>query len=299
MSGAIGADLAGGAILGVDAGGSGTRAVLVRNGAVVARYEDRPLNVLLHPDAVSRLVALIQGSRASAAGLGLAGIRGSQEAEKLRAVLAAETGVTVAVADDTEAAFLGAFRGEPGIIVIAGTGSNAFGRNGSGRAARVGGHGFLLGDDGGGYWIANRAIRAALHSYDGTGPKSPALEAAVLAGFGMTDDGFDGVVRVVHSAPADRHVVARLAPVVMALDDPVVSGILDDAAAALIAMANALRGRLGADLPVAMHGGVFQNPRIRERFVAATGAVEPAEAPEFGAIRLVLEVVRGRGGVWA
>ncbi|MBX6371250.1 MAG: ATPase [Acidothermus sp.] len=288
-----------GPVLGVDAGGSGTRAVLVEGGAILERFEESPLNVLLHDDAVDRLAELITKSGARAAGLGLAGVRGAGEAERLRNRIAAAVGIPVVVADDTEVAFLGAFRGAPGIIVIAGTGSNAFGRDAQGRAARVGGHGFLLGDEGGAYWIANQAIRAALHSFDGTGPKSAALEAAVLAGFGMVDDGFDGVVRLVHSAPADRHLVARLAPAVMALEDPVALRILDRATAALVAMAQTLRARLGPDLPVAMHGGVFAHPRIRERFVAATQAVEPAEPPELGAVRLLGTAVTLRDSGWA
>jgi hypothetical protein len=52
-------------------------------------------------------------------------------------------------------------------------------------------------------------------------------------------------------------------------------------------MASALRSRLGDDLPVAMHGGIFNNARIRDAFVAGTGAVEPAKTPEFGALHLL------------
>jgi len=270
-------------LLGVDAGGTATRAVLVRDGDEVARFTDGPLNLILHADAFDRLVSLITKSGAAGAGLGLAGLRGSAEARALEARLRAATGIPVAVADDTEAALLGAFDGGPGIVVIAGTGSNAFGRDADGRAARVGGYGFLLGDEGSAYSIANKALRAALHSFDGTGPKSAALEAAVVT-FYATD--VDGIVRLVHGTPGDRQIVARLAETVMALDDPVMGEILDHAADSLAAMAAALRDRLGPGLPVAMHGGIFRDQHIRGRFVAATGAVEPAKSPEFGAVHL-------------
>ena len=278
-------------ILGVDAGGTGTRAVLVSDGAVVARFDDGPLNLLLHDDAFERLVLLIKESGATAAGLGLAGLRGAAEGRALQEKLSAATGADVAIADDTEVALLGAFDGGPGIVVIAGTGSNAFGRDAQGRAARVGGHGFLLGDEGSAYWIANTALRAALHSHDGTGPKSAALEDAVAAVYGLD---FDAIVRLVHTNPADRQLVARAARAVMELDDPLMGKILDDAAQALVTMALALRAKLGDDLPVAMHGGIFGNPRIRDAFVAGTGAVEPAKSPEFGALHL-LTTMSGAG----
>jgi N-acetylglucosamine kinase-like BadF-type ATPase len=148
----------------------------------------------------------------------------------------------------------------------------------------VGGHGFLLGDEGSAYWIANQALRAALHSHDGTGPNSQALEHAITAAYSLD---FDAIVRLVHSNPADRQLVARVARVAMELDDPVLVEILDRAAVSLATMALALRAKLGDDLPVAMHGGIFGNERIRSRFVADTGAVAPAQPPEFGAIQLL------------
>ena len=64
-----------GPLLGVDGGGTGCRAVLVRDGEVVERWDLGPLNVLLHADALDRLAAVITDSGAAAAGLGLAGIR--------------------------------------------------------------------------------------------------------------------------------------------------------------------------------------------------------------------------------
>jgi glucosamine kinase len=276
-------------VLGVDAGGSATRAVLVADGQVLSRFEESPLNVLLHADAFERLTALITGSGAPLAGLGLAGLRGPEHALEIRRRLEDATGVDVVVFDDTEAALAGAFGHGPGVIVIAGTGSNAFGRTGEGRAARAGGHGFLLGDEGGAYWFASQALRAALRSHDGSGPKSTALEAAVTGEYRLD---FDAIVRLVYSDPADRQVVARLARTVMAMhDDPVVAGILDAGCDYLVALANLIRGQLGTgelgdELPVAMHGGVFRNHYVRERFVAATGAQPAARAPEFGAVDL-------------
>lgn len=285
-------------VLGVDAGGSATRAVLVQDGEILARFEEPPLNVLLQTDADERLAALITASGAAAAGLGLAGLRGRAEAAEMGRRLRIATGVDVVVVDDTEATLVGAFGDGPGIVVIAGTGSNALGRDHEGRTARAGGYGFLVGDEGSAYWFASQALRAALHSHDRTGPKSEALEAAVTAEYGLD---FEAIVCLVYSDPADRQLLARLARTVMALEhEPVMTAILDAGSDCLVALAQVVRAELltdhrTGDLPIAMHGGVFHNPYVRRRFVAATGAVVAARAPEFGAVDLALQDRQQRG----
>jgi N-acetylglucosamine kinase-like BadF-type ATPase len=360
-----------GTVVGVDAGGTGSRAVVVRDGVLVERRELGPLNVLLHADAVDRLAELLTGVGASAAGMGLAGIRSAGPAVSLGAELTTRSGATVAVGDDTDAALAGAFRGGPGIVLIAGTGSGAAGRDAAGRTARVGGHGFLLGDEGGGYWIGREAVRAALRAADGTGPTT-ALTAVVEDVFGSLPD----AERLVHASPTDRTLLAGLLPAVaaaapsapgpsarvaagttraagstVAAGTPAAAGgraggiaeaidtsraadahaagegasgiteaidtsraadaeaaerasgarageagdeagdeeagrILAEAAGHLADLADAVRARLGP-LPVAITGGVFRCAPIRDAVVARTGAVDPAEPPEIGAIRLL------------
>jgi N-acetylglucosamine kinase-like BadF-type ATPase len=268
-------------VVGVDAGGTGSRAVVVRDGAVVERRDLGPLNVLLHADAVDRLADLLAQIGASAAGLGLAGIRSAAHAGQVAGELTARTGARVAVGDDTDAALAGAFAGGPGVVVIAGTGSGAAGRDGTGRAVRVGGHGFLLGDEGGGYWIGREAVRAALRGDDRTGPPT-ALGAMVRRAFGEVE-------REVHQRPADRQLLARLVPGVAIAargGDPEATRILTEAAAHLVELAVAVQKRLGP-LPIAGVGGIFRCAAVRDAFTAATGAVPPAEPPELGALRLL------------
>jgi len=307
--------------VGVDAGGTGSRAVVVRAGTVVERRDLGPLNVLLHADAVDRLARLVTAVGAVEAGFGLAGVRSPADADRLAAELADRTGARVAVGDDADAALAGAFRGGPGIVVIAGTGSGAVGRDAAGRTARAGGHGYLLGDEGGGYWIGREAVRAALRAADGTGPPT-VLAALVQEAF----ESLVGAEQQVHQRPADRQLLARLVPAVAAAaagpargatgpapratrpapgatrpaadatrpapdvdgagPDPEARRILTEAAANLVDLAEALRRRLGP-LPVAGVGGIFRCAPVRDAFVAATGAVEPAEPPELGALRLL------------
>ena len=71
---------------------------------------------------------------------------------------------------DAEIALIGATAGQPGIIVIAGTGSIAFGRNAQMQTARAGGWGYIFGDEGGGFDIAKNALRRALQFEEGWGP---------------------------------------------------------------------------------------------------------------------------------
>jgi glucosamine kinase len=282
-----------GPLLGVDGGGTGCRAVLVRDGEVVERWDLGPLNVLLHADALDRLAAVITSSGAVGAGLGLAGIRDAAHADELTASLTARTGQPVIVRDDTEAALAGAFRGAPGVVVIAGTGSGALGRNHAGRLARAGGHGFLLGDEGGGYWIGREAVRAALRAADRLGSPT-ALSAVIAAHFGSPT----AAVQEIHRNATDRTLLTRLVPDVVsaALDgDDVADRILAAAAAELAALAGAVQSELAAPrppvgLPVSMVGGIFAAEPIRRRFVAATGATPPAEPAELGAIRLLDQV---------
>jgi N-acetylglucosamine kinase-like BadF-type ATPase len=252
------ADGWGGPVLGVDGGGTGCRAVLLRGGAVARRWDLGPLNVLLHADAVDRLAGLISDTGAVAAGMGLAGIRDTAHAEKLSAELTARTGATVVVRDDTEAALAGAFSGGPGVVVIAGTGSGALGRDAAGRLARAGGHGFLLGDEGGGYWIGREAVRAALRAGDLLAPPT-ALADVVRAAFGD----LVGAVQEVHRNPTDRTLLTRLVPAVVdaaTAGDAVAGRLLADAATALADLAAAVRTALAGENGPAGNGPARNGP---------------------------------------
>ena len=74
---------------------------------------------------------------------------------------------------------------EPGVVIVAGTGSIAYGRNARGEAARAGGWGYVLGDEGSGYWIGRLALRAVVRQADGRGAAT-ALTPRMLAHFGVS-----------------------------------------------------------------------------------------------------------------
>ncbi len=85
------------------------------------------------------------------------------------------------VTHDAEIALMGATAGEPGIIIIAGTGSMAFGRNANGHFARAGGWGYMFGDEGGGFDLTRQALRAALRFEEGWGPATSLRDQLLAA----------------------------------------------------------------------------------------------------------------------
>jgi len=167
--------------------------------------------------------------------------------------------------------------GEPGVMVIGGGGSVAYGHTGSGEAVRIGGWGHLLGDEGSGFWIGLQAIKASLKSRAGVSQKT-ALGERIMQRFGTDDD--RQVIREVYSASFSEADVAGLAPLVASLaqeGDETASGILDEAADHLAGIALAVLRCLG-ELPVYPSGGVFRAPTMRERFETALDRSEVRDA---------------------
>ena len=88
------------------------------------------------------------------------------------------------VVGDMETALVAAFEDGPGVIVIAGTGSIAYGRDKQGRTLRAGGWGFAIGDEGSAHWIGREAVSAVLRASD-RGGESPSLAAALCKAWGV------------------------------------------------------------------------------------------------------------------
>ncbi len=168
----------------------------------------------------------------------------------------------VRVTWDAEIAFAGATAGGPGIVIIAGTGSVALGRNAAGQIARAGGYGFLIDDAGGGVNIGQAALRAALRSADGRG-RATRLAAMVRAHLGEWPE----IRRRVYGDGGGRALLASLAPVVeeaAKTGDRVAQGILAEAGESLAGLGLAVARQLDMTpepfllVPV---GGVFRAGR--------------------------------------
>jgi N-acetylglucosamine kinase-like BadF-type ATPase len=177
-------------VLGVDGGGSKTRAVVADGvGEVLGEGLAGPSNPLrvgvveavgAIRDAVDKACAKagVRRVEIAAAEVGLAGVKRADIRERMRAAVA-ELGVkTVEVVTDADIALYGATEGKPGLVIIAGTGSICCGINGRGRRACAGGWGPVAGDEGSGSWIARRALQAIARATDGRGRKTSLVEAA-------------------------------------------------------------------------------------------------------------------------
>lgn len=132
----------------------------------------------------------------------------------------------VIVESDARIALEGAFNGAAGIILIAGTGSIAFGKDAKGKVHRVGGWGRILGDEGSGYFIGRLGLTAITRQMDGRGDKTK-LTAMAAKQFGLTDQ--TAIINAVYKNAFD---VASLAPLVLqaaAKKDAVCRAIVENA----------------------------------------------------------------------
>ncbi|MBO8165543.1 MAG: N-acetylglucosamine kinase [Brevibacillus sp.] len=174
------------------------------------------------------------------------------------------------VENDGFAALLGATNGSPGILVIAGTGSIAYGVNAEGRTARAGGWGHRVGDEGSGYWIGKQMITAVLKAADGRG-RSTRLTDSLLSYLGLSE--VEELYNWTYGPSYSVEKVGELSPLVSeAADkgDAVAGHILDQAADELYQAARAVIEQLALnDRPFKMilQGGVLQNDERVRRLV--------------------------------
>lgn len=166
-----------GYFLALDAGGTKTTALLADDSSVLARSQVETIKLLRTTEQVAktRLTALLQELSAKAdvplteihgTCMGTAGYSVDKVREWSYATLRRLVGGAVAVCGDEEIALDAVFPGAPGVLVIAGTGSNVIGRCSDGTLHSAGGWGPVLGDEGSGYWIGLEAIRVALRAQD-------------------------------------------------------------------------------------------------------------------------------------
>ena len=177
-------------VVGVDGGGTKTHAVILDAGDRVlgegTAGPSNPLRVgIANAAAAVRQaidkaceVAQVRRSDIVAVQVGLAGARRIELRARVREALSNIGFHDIDVVGDAEIALYGASDGAPGVVVIAGTGSICCGINATGKRVYAGGWGPVAGDEGGGAWIARRALRAIAHASDGRGPKTSLTTAA-------------------------------------------------------------------------------------------------------------------------
>ena len=291
-------------LVGIDAGGTHTRVVAADvSGGLCGQGVGGPGNYqLVGGEGLCRLIVdlvsrlnLDAVPHALCAGVAGAG-RAPEQADLRARLLDAGAARSVLVVSDSRAALEGAFGGDDGIVLIAGTGSIAMGRGPEGRVLRAGGWGPVLGDEGSAYALVLAGIRAVLGARDGWGERT-ALEACLLAVLGLRD--WDEVVGAVSSGRLDRERIAAACPRLFAAareGDGVAARIIADGAGCLGRQAAAVARRLGLGprVPVACTGGVFAQAEALWPHLEATARVagielvrQPARLPAlFGTLLL-------------
>jgi N-acetylglucosamine kinase-like BadF-type ATPase len=301
-------------VIGLDAGGTKTVCQLADehgqllietrgSGANLQAVGELQVEKVLH-DVMDRALA-DRGIAPAAVCLGMAGVDRDEDSRIVWGIMR-RIGyqARLVVVNDALIALEAGIGDGPGIVVISGTGSIAYGRNGRGEAARAGGWGYVLGDEGSGYWIGRAAIRAVLRESDRRGEPTR-LTPRLLKHFEVERP--QDLLHAVYYRGVKPPEIAALAPYVQEAfeeGDHVAMGILDGTARELIASAVSVARRLEMlDDPftLLLSGGIFRGlhwlvgempPRLEAYAPEASVRLltrEPAE----GAVRLARAAARG------
>jgi N-acetylglucosamine kinase-like BadF-type ATPase len=295
-------------VIGIDAGGTSTVALLAdEEGRVLRDARAGGANLVVHGElGVEKVLyqvidALDAPEPAAAVCLGIAGVDRPEEKELLHGVLR-RLGLRrgVRIVNDALVALVAGAPAGLGIVVIAGTGSIAYGVDPSGRSARAGGWGYLLGDEGSAFWLGHAAVRQGIRAADGRGPATSLYER-ICAHVGLSlaggPRGPAGLVKWFYDQELSRNRVAELARLVeeaAAEGDAAADGLLDQAAQHLARAARAVAEQLTfADrYPLVLAGGAFRAcPSLYQRVerdlgLARAEVVRLAVEPAMGAVTL-------------
>ncbi|MBT2249807.1 ATPase [Arthrobacter sp. BHU FT2] len=290
-----------GVIIGLDIGGTKTRGVRFEDGAPVADESVGSSNVqnVSREEAARNLAELFSRIGAGPVARVYAGSGGIDTAEDARALASLiephVPGAAVTVVHDSRL-LLAAGRARSGVAVIAGTGSAAWGRNADGEEARAGGWGYLLGDEGSGYWLGREAVRHSLRRMD-RGLPVDTLTRALLDACGVEHP--NRLIALFHSPATGRRFWAQQARHVV---EAAAGGhresreLLDRAGQDLAGLALQVLGQLQLDGPVILGSGLGMNvvplQEAFRRHLAEGGVTDVRvldQDPVFGVLQLVAE----------
>ena len=302
--------------LGIDGGGTKTTCAVGDEIRLLAKATAGPSNIVRVGEAQARQ-SLIQAVRQACAACGIApkqvirtcvggsGAARPELAAIIRSILAEILPSPIDVIGDMETSLEAAFGDGPGVIVIAGTGSIAYGRDKAGNTLRAGGWGFEIGDEGSAHWIGRCAVSALLRASDleGDAMLSAPMANALFKTWGVNS--LLDLARTANSIPAPDF--ASLFPAIAASDDHLARQVLARAGRELAEFAALVIRRLFAQdtmpsVPVAMIGGVFRHSIfVREAFynelrnLASLARVLPEVVdPVEGALRMARKEARAR-----
>lgn len=302
-------------VLGIDAGGTKTvclladaegrvRASARGPGANLQSQGELEVEKVLHEVMESVLAG--EHTPPAAICLGIAGVDRPHDNAIIGGIMRriGHKAPVLVVNDALVALVAGAGDDGPAIVLIAGTGSICYGRDGEGRAARSGGWGYILGDEGSGWWIGREALAAVMRGGDGRGPAT-LLESRVLQHFGAAR--ISDLVHEVYYRDIGRRAVAGLSGVVQSAADDgdvvarqILASAADELALAVRSVATRLQMR-GLQFPLVLSGSLFRMvPTLLSDALVRLAEVAPRSQPTvlevepaMGAVRLALAEARG------
>lgn len=275
--------------LGIDGGGTKTTCAVGDDSIVLATASAGPSNIVRVGEATTReslhqavrqacAAAGIPPSEVSRTCVGGSGAARPELAAIVREFLAEMLSTPVEVVGDMQIALEAAFDEGPGVIVIAGTGSIAYGRDRQGKTVRAGGWGFAIGDEGSAHWIGRAAVIALLGASDqNEAAGDSALAAALFRAWGVRS--LSDLARAANSVPPPDF--SALFPAVLATKDELAAQVLRSAGRELAQVADIAIGRLFAKaepgpVPVGMVGGVFRHAElVRQVFYNELRRLDP------------------------
>jgi glucosamine kinase len=284
--------------LGIDGGGTKTTCAVGDDTHLLATATAGPSNIVRVGEVQAR-ESLHQSVRQACAAAGItpaqishtcvggSGAARPELAATVRGFLAEILSTPIDVVGDNEILLEAAFGTGSGVVVIAGTGSIAYGRNAEGQTARAGGWGFAIGDEGSAHWIGREAVRAVLRAADASGEDTAArvrkdsadiavLKNSLMKVWGVTS--LLDLARAANSVPPPDF--AALFPAVANSHDDLAIAVLTTAGRELARVVVLVVRRLftanEAPVPVAITGGVFRHSAlVRQVFYNELRALDP------------------------
>jgi N-acetylglucosamine kinase-like BadF-type ATPase len=297
---------------GIDGGQSSTKALLAdETGKVIGRGRGGPCNHVGSMEGRAKFLSAVgdclrqayheaglesTSVRFASVCLGLSGGAEDKEAY-IKELIPSER---YKLTHDAEIALIGGTAGEPGIIIIAGTGSIAFGRNGQMQTARAGGWGYIFGDEGGGFDLARQGLRRALQYEEGWGPPS-VLHKALLEASGAASA--NALLHELYNK-FDRQQIAGYAKLVTNAaeqGDEVALEVLKTAAESLTSYVTGVYDQLfkkGETVQIVAVGGVFKSHAFTQKLMQNiyTSILCPLGSPKLSpAAGALLEALRQDG----
>ncbi|MGH9371040.1 MAG: BadF/BadG/BcrA/BcrD ATPase family protein [Vicinamibacterales bacterium] len=301
-------------VIGIDAGGSKTVCLLAdENGTIVSRARGEGANLqslgeLQVEKVVHDVMDQAIGDRdivPAAICVGIAGVDRPDDHAIIRGIMK-RIGfkARIQIVNDALIALEAGTPGRPGVVIISGTGSIAYGRSPAGEAARSGGWGYVLGDEGSGYWIGRAALRAVLRAADHRGPAT-LLTPILLEHFAVTQP--QALLHQVYHHNLRPSAIGALASCVQRAfteGDAAAAGILRAAATELEGAALSVARRLdllSEPFAFILSGGAFRAiPWLEQELARRLPATAPLSEtrrlerePAEGALTFALQEARG------